>query len=76
MEKEVVELRAKLGVTAGEKKRSLISAEIINYDPVSLNYSLIINRGARDGVSDGDSVIMAGQIIFFQVYRPFHHFLF
>src|SRR3972149_187328 len=61
--KEVVELRAQLGVSDGEKKRSLISAEIINYDPVSFNYSLIINRGARDGVSDSDSVIMAGNIL-------------
>src|SRR3989338_1908729 len=42
--KEVVELRAQLGVTVGGKKRSLISAEIINYDPVSLNFSFIINR--------------------------------
>src|SRR3989344_7010819 len=62
--KEVVELRAQLGVADSKKERSLLAAEIVNYDPVSLNYSLIINRGARDGVSDGDSVIMAGNIFF------------
>ena len=72
--KEVVELRAQLGVTVGGKKRSLISAEIINYDPVSLNFSFIINRGAKDGVSEGDSVIMAGNILLGKVADVYDDF--
>ena len=61
--KEAEELRAQLGVTAGEKERFLLSAEIINYDPVSLSYSLVINRGIKDGVAEGSPVIMAGNIL-------------
>ena len=72
--KEVVELRAQLGVSDGKKERSLLAAEIVNYDPVSLNYSFIINRGAKDGVSANDPVIMAGNILLGKVSGVYDDF--
>ena len=72
--KEADELRAQLGVTSSKKEYLLLAAEIVNYDPVSLSYSLVINRGAKDGVSVNDPVIMAGNILLGKISGVYEDF--
>lgn len=60
--KENDQLRAQLGI-AGKKDHVLRSAEIVSYDPANLSYSLTINRGSKDGISEGQPVIAPGNIL-------------
>lgn len=55
-------LRNQLGVV-GNGNFSLLSGEIVSFDPINFTNSMLINKGSRDGVMAGMPVILPGNII-------------
>lgn len=61
-------LRSQLGVVSSDKL-SLLSGEIVSFDPVNFSNFTLINKGLRDGVSVGMPVIMPGNIILGKIFE-------
>lgn len=55
-------LRDALGFQT-ETKNALIPAEVIAWDPLNADQKITLSRGARQGVTEGASVVVAGNIL-------------
>lgn len=55
-------LRSQLGVSA-KQKYTLLSGEIVSFDPVNFTNYLLIDKGSSAGLSEGMPVIMPGNIV-------------
>ena len=67
LRRENEHLREQLGLRTSQPSYQLLPARIIGYDTSSLVRSLIINRGSRDGMAEGMTVVtaqgLAGKVV-------------
>lgn len=77
LKKENDLLRAQLAVSP-PKSLSLISAQVVSFDPLSLSRFILIDKGARDGVAEGMPVVRPGNVLsgkIMKTYPAFSHVL-
>jgi rod shape-determining protein MreC len=63
LEREVARLRDQLGLRRAQPSFQWIEAQIVLVDPSNASSSVTINRGSRDGLQDGMTVMTAQGIV-------------